>query len=358
MAGLSSFPRISFGLIVLNGEPFTKYCLRSLYPFAYEIIVVEGAVPGASGIATHDGHSTDGTPDSLHQFKAEEDPEDKLRLVSREGFWNEKGEMSKAYAEHATGDYLWQVDIDEFYKPVDLQYVIQMLRDDPTITAMSFKDIPFWGGFSYYLDSWYQMIWNNQFHRVFRWGPGNVYSNHRPPTVLDPEGTDVRRLNWITADEMQRRGIFLYHYSLVFPRQVQEKCRYYGKADWALRPKAEKWAREVYFGLRRPFWMDNVYHYPGWIERFSGEHPPEIEALRADLTQRNLNVETRPTEDIERLLSSRWYGPGKALVRKLVPLAWPIRLWFICNKLMRGLLTDPIKTLRFVKEKAARMLLQ
>ena len=34
--------KITFGIIVLNGEPFTKYCLRQLYPFAYEIIVVEG----------------------------------------------------------------------------------------------------------------------------------------------------------------------------------------------------------------------------------------------------------------------------------------------------------------------------
>ncbi len=35
-------PKVTFGIIVLNGEPFTRYCLRSLYPFAHEIIVVEG----------------------------------------------------------------------------------------------------------------------------------------------------------------------------------------------------------------------------------------------------------------------------------------------------------------------------
>ena len=36
------WPRVTFGIIVLNGEPFTRYCLRSLYPFAHQIIVVEG----------------------------------------------------------------------------------------------------------------------------------------------------------------------------------------------------------------------------------------------------------------------------------------------------------------------------
>jgi hypothetical protein len=39
-------PLISFGMIVLNGEPFLRYNLRVLYPFAHQIIVVEG--PAAS----------------------------------------------------------------------------------------------------------------------------------------------------------------------------------------------------------------------------------------------------------------------------------------------------------------------
>ena len=69
-----SLPRVTFGVIVLNGEPFTRYCLRSLYPFAHEIIVVEGAAPGAASIATADGHSSDGTLAALRRFKSEEDP--------------------------------------------------------------------------------------------------------------------------------------------------------------------------------------------------------------------------------------------------------------------------------------------
>ena len=28
-------PKVTFGIIVLNGEPFVRYCLRSLYPFAH-----------------------------------------------------------------------------------------------------------------------------------------------------------------------------------------------------------------------------------------------------------------------------------------------------------------------------------
>ena len=50
-------PKITFGIIVLNGEPFTRYNLRALYPFAHEIIVAEGASPKAAHAATPDGHS-------------------------------------------------------------------------------------------------------------------------------------------------------------------------------------------------------------------------------------------------------------------------------------------------------------
>ena len=52
-----ALPRVSFGMIVLNGMPFVPYNLLALYPFAHQIIVVEGAAPGAAGIATPAGHS-------------------------------------------------------------------------------------------------------------------------------------------------------------------------------------------------------------------------------------------------------------------------------------------------------------
>ncbi len=142
---MADYPRISFGIIVLNGDPFTKYCLRSLYPFAYEIIVVEGAVREAAEIATATGHSRDGTLKALQQFKDEEDPLNKVRIITRNGFWDDKDQMSQAYAARATGDYIWQVDIDEFYKADEMALVLEILRQEPTITAVSFKQIQFLG---------------------------------------------------------------------------------------------------------------------------------------------------------------------------------------------------------------------
>ncbi len=202
--GTAQRPQISFGVIVLNGEPFTKHTLRSVYSYAYEIIVSEGAAPGARGIATKDGHSRDGTLEALREFRKTEDPEGKVTIVTAEdeghpdGFWpGEKDEQSRAYATRATGDYLWQLDIDEFYLPADLEAVIAMMEDDPSISGAAFKQTTFWGSLGYWTDSWYLRQGAANYHRLFRWGPGYSYTSHRPPTVVDDVGIDVRGGNYL-----------------------------------------------------------------------------------------------------------------------------------------------------------------
>src|SRR3989304_10265579 len=104
--------RVSFGILALNAQPFLEYNLRALYPFAYEIFVVEGAVKAAASLATPDGHSTDGTVQMLADFKGRRDPEKKLRIVSAadegytDGVWAGKDEMSRASAKDVTGNWM------------------------------------------------------------------------------------------------------------------------------------------------------------------------------------------------------------------------------------------------------------
>ena len=320
---MSARPRISFGMIVLNGEPFTRYTLRALYPYAHEIIVVEGAAPGAAKIASADGHSLDGTLASLRAFKAQEDPEDKLIIVTRDGFWSEKDEMSQAYAERATGDYLWQVDVDEFYQPRDMEQICALLIEQPDITAVSFESVFFWAAPEYRVDSWYLRRGESEFHRLFKWGEGYRYVTHRPPTVVDARGRDLRQLRWIRANDLLARGIHLYHYALLLPKQVREKCEYYSRAEWARRQLALEWADEAYFALRRPYHAHNVYEYPGCLYRFRGAHPPQVVAMWRDLSDSQSPYDLRPRDDLEALLNSRRYQLGRALV---MAANWPA-LW-------------------------------
>lgn len=305
---------ITFGIIVLNGEPFTKYCIRALYPHAHEIIVAEGACEGAYSVATTDGHSSDGTLESLRELKKSEDPEGKITIVTAEdeghknGFWpGEKHEQSRAYAKRATGNWLWQVDIDEFYSDDTLIRVKNLLKNDKSISTISFRQVQFWGGFQYLVDSWLLRRGAHNFHRLFKWETGYIYTTHRPPTVVNSEGNDLRSVNWIKAEEAQKMGLILYHYSFVFPKQVYEKAQYYKNADWSRRDKADWWANEVYLKLSSPFRVFSIYWDFSWLKRFKGTHPEQINKMIADIDKGNLKIELRGTSDIESLLMNPFY---------------------------------------------------
>lgn len=305
---------ITFGIIVLNGEPFTRYTLRSLYPHAHQIIVVEGASPGGKFVADENGHSRDGTLEVLRGFKKDADPEDKLIIVTAEdeghpnGFWpGEKDEQSRAYAKRATGDYLWQVDSDEFYKDDDIVRIKKLLEVNPEITAVTFKQFQFWGGFDYLVDGWYLKRGGENFHRLFKWGNGYEYKTHRPPTVNDDQGRDTRKLNWVDSDQTSTMSIYLYHYSFVFPKQVREKASYYKHAEWSKRDRADWWYKDVFMKLSDPFRVFSIYTDRSWLKRFNGEHPAQIQQMKKDIEQGDLDIEVRHTDDIEELLRNPLY---------------------------------------------------
>lgn len=337
-----SQPRITFGIIVLNGEPFTRYTLRALYPFAHEIIVVEGAAPAAANVATPDGHSQDGTLETLRLFKAEEDTENKLKIVTKDGFWIEKDEMSQAYAARATGDYLWQVDVDEFYLPQDMQKIIDMLRDDPKITAVSFKTVTFWGSPDIIVDGWYLRRGGDIFHRLFKWEQGYKYVTHRPPTVCNAQGVDLRDLRWIKGEELARCDIFMYHYSLLLPKQVLEKSAYYGQA-YPHHSGGNSWAHDHFMRLSRPFHVHNVYKYPSWLEHYRSITHPQIQHLWQELPSCFPDISLRPASDAQALLDSSWYQWARSFVKKLDRPALFLRRWYNRLRKAYALLTNGLK---------------
>jgi glycosyltransferase involved in cell wall biosynthesis len=317
-------PKVTFGIIVLNGEPFVRYCLRSLYHFAHEIIVVEGGHEDTRVVATPDGHSIDGTLDALRQFCAEEDPQGKVTVVTRDGFWPKKDELgrartpqSRAYAERATGDYLWQIDIDEFYRPEDVREVFELLLDRPTISAVSFNVRQFWGSLDFEIDGWKWRRGGETFHRLFKWGEGYHYVTHEPPTVVDGSGRDMRALEWVSGKELARRGIYLFHYSHLFPSQVDQKTKIYQleKPRWCA--DIVEWADTSYFHLGHPFHLERHYELPSWLRRYRGDHPPEAVRMMEDIEAGRVEEKLRPMEDAERLVSSFWYSLGTKAFRCL-----------------------------------------
>jgi hypothetical protein len=346
-------PKVSFGIIVLNGEPFTRYCLRALYPFAHEIIVVEGGHEDTRAVTTPDGHSIDDTRSVLERFCSDEDPQGKVTIVTKDGFWPKTDEygkcrtaQSRAYAERATGDYLWQVDIDEFYREEDIRHVLEMLAQSPDISAMTFRGINFWGSLDIEVYGWaYQYSLRNH-HRLFRWGPGYRYVTHEPPTVVDSEGRDLRALRWIGPKETAREGIHVYHYSLLFPWQVEQKTRLYEDERPVHYAGMHDWAKSNYFELRHPYHVHHMRHIGSWswLKRYSGDHPTEIRQMMDDIREGRVQAALRENSDAYRLLDSWWYRTGAVALEAAY---YVMRAWKRARRVQGALRRRPGKMLRW-----------
>ena len=315
--------RITFGMIVLNGEPFIKYNLRALYPFAHQIIVVEGANINSAHCATADGHSIDTTVNSLSEFKAFEDPEDKVVIVTAEdeghpnGFWpGEKDEQSQAYSKRATGNWLWQIDVDEFYMESDMRDIIKMLEEDPSISTISFPELPFWGSFDYRCDGIFLRWRYSEVHRLFKWAPDYKYVTHRPVTVANEAGVDLREINWVRAVNFRKRGIYMYHYYKIYINQVRSKMLYYANR-WEKYEerercvvKGEEYFDKTFLKITNPFRIHMYNRWPSWLERFNGCHPIQIQELRNDIATGTVISPTRNMDDVEVLVKSTRYRIG------------------------------------------------
>lgn len=207
--------KICATIIVFNSDFVLKQVIESIYPFMNQILISEGCVQywKEKGFTT----STDKTNEILSKIK---DPQKKIKIVH--GTYAEKTEQANAvmHLVQPDTDYIWNVDGDEVFKPGDITKIIAHLKTG-NYTSVGFKSITFYGGFTHFLTGFEQ---EQEFIRIQKYHAGAMWADHRPPTIAQPPGTVMRHLSFET---LAAEGIFMYHYSYVFPRQVNEKVNYY-----------------------------------------------------------------------------------------------------------------------------------
>ena len=250
--------RVSFGMIVFNGEYFLKQVLDGVYDFAHEIVIAEGADDISLPLANPDGSSTDSTWDILASYP---DPKRKIKLVR--GQWRDKDHQSNAYMEHLTGDIVWLLDSDEMYQPQDMERIARAMHDDPELMAVEMRHRVFFGGLDRIAHGKH---WENTFWRVHRLYPGARYLSHRPVNVVHPSGKTMNDMKHISADQLDDWGIRMYHYSYVLDKQVEEKMRYH--AHW--RPTKYPREKDV-----------NYFHYD-YIEKIWNPWKTERERVERE----------------------------------------------------------------------------
>lgn len=272
-------PQFSFVMIVLNGMPFIEYSLKSIYDFAKEIIIVEGAVEKCLFAANPDGSSKDGTVEFIKNFP---DPQNKIKLI--QGKFPEKCEMQNEALKYATGNYIWLIDSDEVYNRQDLQKINNIIKNDPQIAQVNLIPDNFWKGFDYIFESKkFYDIEGYHYKRIFKFAPGAKFISHRPPTMVLP-GSDktTEQMKLLDGWTTRKMGIKMYHYSYVLPEQVLQKIELYKRYGWekGWKISADEWFNECYLKWTHPNRKMIEQKYPIWTGdknsytlQFTGSHP-------------------------------------------------------------------------------------
>ena len=179
-------------------------------------------------------------------------------------------------------------------------------------------------------------------HRVFAWGPGYRYVTHRPPTVVNEKGQDLKQVGWLSKRATARMNIRMYHYDMILPKQAACKSAYYSNVDWHMleNGKVADWKHRVFDCLERPFHIYTVYTHLSWLNRYRGAHPPPVEWMLRDI-QAGLwpGMELRRTDDIERMLRSARFR----LLRSLASVSTTIEAYLYYGRsiLRRFLMRTP-----------------
>lgn len=137
--------------------PFEE-CISSMLGFCDEVVVVDAgstdetlARLGALQVKYGDGHTT--SYSSHNAAFADMNPHSRLQVFIVERDWNDPRSalfdgMQKAEArQRCTGDFVWQMDVDEVVRKEDYAKVRALVRDFPKVVPMlSLPVVEYWGG--------------------------------------------------------------------------------------------------------------------------------------------------------------------------------------------------------------------
>lgn len=297
--------RIAYVMIVHNGEPFIKYQLDSIYEHADEIIIVEGAIEGFRASASPEGRSLDRTVDIVKEFP---DAERKIVLITREGFYSEKLEMCNEQLKYVSADVIWHVDVDEFYMPETHAHVRKLFEDNPELDRVSFNFLDFFATPRYCI-SGYGSVGLQGVNRVHRFTSGEQWASHRPPHLLDVTGSvkDIRCA--MSGDDMQRDGHIMFHGTLLFQQQAEDKMRYYKKM-WPWQSGAEEWIQRVWKSYEDKLDIAGLGNSVTWLRKHDFPLPIHLQQMLDDLSSGGQAGMLRDCSDLDAFIGS---SEGKKL---------------------------------------------
>jgi glycosyltransferase involved in cell wall biosynthesis len=230
--------KISAQMIVFNAATvlpsgMMRACIESILPHVSQLTIVEGATKASNGhrfdghgeLFTTNGCSTDNTLEVLMDI-----PNDhhKITIVPCDGqLWPGKTYMMNKANEYCSGDYVWQIDSDEFYHEKEIPSIIQMLeKHEPD--AVHFFANHFWGGYNDIVP-FSERRWGNDiaWRRIFKRTEGSNWQSHEPPEYQSCDGRFMNQGHVLSREFMLNNGCSMYHYGFAQRQQAEFKQKFY-----------------------------------------------------------------------------------------------------------------------------------
>lgn len=199
------------------------------------VFITEGATKsvnhywdGDTSFFTKDGKSTDNTIPIIKKFIKNKP---KFFFKESNGFWDGKTSMLNYWfygdSPIYEADYIWQIDIDEFYTNQDIEKILQILKTQKP-SRVDFFANHFWGGFTHCIDERSDGLWANQipWMRIFKINKKSKWISHEPPKMLFDEYNKI-----ISKYETLEMGIKLNHYSYTTEKQALFKSIFFKNPD-------------------------------------------------------------------------------------------------------------------------------
>ena len=181
--------------------------------------------------------STDGTSGVLGGLQQEFGARLKVYRPAGPDPWQGKKAMIDSFLHQLEGGcLLWQLDVDEFWRPRTVREIVEEFTHRPELTSAWFDCDYFFG---WDRSSSQPGVFGNfrefEWLRVWRYCQGDRWASHEPPAlmreVVGGRREDVGRIRPMRQQETRARGWKFQHYAMTDRAQMEFKEVYYGHRE-------------------------------------------------------------------------------------------------------------------------------
>lgn len=178
--------RPSVIMTIYNEEEYLEYALKSIYDWAWEIIIVEAVVENMFKV-TNSYTSTDRTSEIIEQFIKKYDKEGKIKYKKFYRTFKDKIELQNEALKEVTGNIFFKLDGDEVYKKEHLELLKEAFISNPEIDLVYFTTLNFWASFRLVTKG---TSWDVAHFKILRYKEGMKYVDGHSQ-MRDREGDNI-----------------------------------------------------------------------------------------------------------------------------------------------------------------------